>query len=82
MLSENLETVKVLESLFNDVQDDTIYPTQNAVILINAQKLYNNEATVQFKSVYQNSLRHQVDEVDKHNSERWKWQCLNKQNLG
>lgn len=38
MLSEDLETMKVLERLSSDVQGQTIYPIQNDFIAITLRK--------------------------------------------
>lgn len=37
VLAENVDIVKVLHSLFNDVQSQTIYPTQNDAMLMTPQ---------------------------------------------
>lgn len=37
VLAENVDTVKVLHSLFNDVQSHAIYPTQNDAMLMTPQ---------------------------------------------
>lgn len=37
VLAENVDTVKVLHSLFNDVQSHTIYPKQNDAMLMTLQ---------------------------------------------
>lgn len=37
VLAENVDIVKVLHSLFNDVQSHAIYPTQNDVMLMTPQ---------------------------------------------